>query len=201
MFSKGFRSPTIRELYMFNHNPNLQPERLFSYETGISKSFLNGKLTGELTGYIANGDNLIVTGAMGNLFNTGEIRNKGIEVAINASPVQNLTLNVAYSYIHMDTPVFATPKHNLFFGGRYSRKKISFSANVQQVNDLDTDITATTKTESYTLVNAKLVYHVTPHLEIFASAENLLDEHYEINRYYPMPGTTYFGGLNYRVGK
>jgi len=201
MFSKGFRSPTIRELYMFNHNPNLQPERLFSYETGISKSFLNGKLTGELTGYIANGDNLIVTGAMGNLFNTGEIRNKGIEVAINASPVQNLTLNVAYSYIHMDTPVFATPKHNLFFGGRYSWKKISFSANVQQVNYLDTDITATTKTESYTLVNAKLVYHVTPHLEIFASAENLLDEHYEINRYYPMPGTTYFGGLNYRVGK
>lgn len=197
--SKGFRSPTIRELYMWNHNPDLMPERIMSYETGVSQSFLNGKLNAELTGYVADGDNLIVTGAMRNLYNTGIIRNKGIEVAINASPVQNISVSLSYSYIHMKSPLFATPKHNLFIGGRYNLKKMSFTANIHQINDLDTDATAITKLESYTLLNAKMVYHVTSNLEIFASAENLLNQRFEINRYYPMPGTTAFVGLNLKL--
>ena len=201
MVSKGFRSPTIRELFMWNHNPDLQPERIMSYETGVSRSFLNGKLNAELTGYIADGDNLIVAGAMGKLYNSGVIKNKGIEVALNASPAKSLTVNLSYSYIHMESPLFATPKHNLFIGGRYNWKKISVSANIHQINDLDTDATAITKLESYTLLNAKMVYHVTPNLEIFASAENLLNQQYEINRYYPMPGTTLFGGVNFKLGK
>jgi outer membrane cobalamin receptor len=201
IISKGFRSPTIRELYMWNHNPDLQPERIMSYETGVSRSFLNGKLNAELTGYIIDGDNLIVTGAMGNLYNSGVIRNKGIEAAINAIPAKNLTINVSYSYIHMKSPLFATPKHNLFVGGRYNWKKVGIAANIHQIIDLNTDATAATKLESYTLLNTKLVYHLTPELEIFASAENLLGQKYEINRYYPMPGTTLFGGVNFRMGK
>lgn len=200
IISKGFRSPTIRELYMWNHNPDLQPERIMSYETGISRSFINGKLNAELTGYIIDGDNLIVTGAMGNLYNSGVIRNKGIEVAINANPNENLIINVSYSYINMKSPLFATPKHNLFIGGRYNLKKISISANVRQINDLNTDAIAVSKLESYTLLSAKLMCHLSSNLEIFTSAENILNQHYEINRYYPMPGATFFCGINYRLG-
>lgn len=199
--SKGFRSPTIRELFMWNHNPDLKTERVMSYETGLSKTFMNGKLNAELTGYILNGDNLIVTGAMGNLYNSGVIRNKGIEAALNASLAKNLAINLSYSYIHMKSPLFATPKHNLFIGGRYNWKKISVSANIHQINDLDTDVMAATKLESYTLLNAKLTYHFTTNLEVFANAENLLNQKYEINRYYSMPVTTLFAGLNFRLGK
>ena len=100
----------------------------------------------------------------------------------------------------MELPLFATPKHNLFIGGRYNLKKMSISANIQQINDLDTDASIALKLMSYTLLNAKLVYHLTSNTEIFASAENLLNQQYEINRYYPMPGTTLFGGINFRVG-
>ena len=201
LVSKGFRNPTIRELYMWNHNPDLQPELIISYETGVSRSFLNGKLNAELTGYITEADNLIITGALGKLYNSGVIRNKGIEFAVNVNPAKNLSVNLSYSYINMKSPLFATPKHNLFIGGRYKWNKIGISANIHQINDLDTDATAFTKLESYTLIDAKLVYHITAHLEIFASAENLLNQQYEINRYYPMPGTTIFGGLNFRLGK
>lgn len=201
IISKGFRSPTIRELYMWNHNPNLMPERVMSYETGVSRSFLNGKLNAELTGYIVEGENLIVAGAMGQLYNSGTILNKGIEVAINSNPAKNLSFNLSYSYIHMKSPLFATPKHNLFIGGRYNLKKMSVSANIHQINDLNTDAIAISKLESYTLLNAKLMCHVSLNLEIFASAENLLNQQYEINRYYPMPGTTLFGGINYKLGK
>jgi len=35
---KGFRYPTIRELYMFRPaNPDLRPERLWSYEQSLSQ--------------------------------------------------------------------------------------------------------------------------------------------------------------------
>ena len=201
MVSKGFRSPTIRELYMWNHNPDLKAERIMSYETGLLRSFLNGKINAELTGYIAEGDNLIVTGAMGNLYNSGIIRNKGIELAVNANPVKDLSFNLSYSYIHMKTPLFATPKHNLFVGARYRLKKFNFSANIHQIFDLDTDVTAVIKLESYILINAKLLYHVSSNLEIFANAENLLNQDYEINRYYSMPGITFFGGVNFQLSK
>lgn len=199
--SKGFRSPTIRELYMWNHNPDLKPEQIMSYETGVSRSFLDDKLNTELTAYIADGDNLIITGALGKLYNSGVIRNKGIEVAVNAIPAKRLTINLSYSYIYMKSPLFATPKHNLYIGGTYNRKKVSISANINKINDLDTDATNFTRLESYTLVNMKLVCHLTPDLEIFASAENLLNQKYQINRYYPMPGTTVFCGLNFKMGK
>ena len=86
--SKGFRSPTIYEMFMNQYPfPKLNPETVIDYETGILKTFFNNKLYVELTGFIMKGNNLIEYGYMGDLFNSGKIDNKGIEFAANASPV------------------------------------------------------------------------------------------------------------------
>jgi len=200
-FSKGFRSPTIRELYMFNHNPNLQPERIFSYETGIDHGFLENKLKIELTGYLVKGDNLIVTGAMGNLFNTGRITNKGVELALNAKPVRNIELLLSYSYIHMENPLFATPKNNLFLGGTYRWQKFRFNGSYQQISDLNNDATGKINLVSYSLLNAKATWSLNRHLEFSLSGENLLGQKYEPNRYYPMPLTTIFASINLQLSR
>lgn len=199
-FSKGFRSPTIRELYMFNHNPNLQPERIYSYETGLAQSFIENKLKVELTGYIVNGDNLIVTGAMGNLFNTGKINNKGLELSVNARPIQRLELLLSYSYIHMDKPLFATPKNNLFLSGTYRWKKFRVNCSLQQISDLNNDATGKINLISYSLLNAKAAWMLNKHFEFTLSGENLLGQTYEPNRYYTMPLTTVFAGINIQLG-
>ena len=200
-FSKGFRSPTIRELYMFNHNPNLQPERIYSYETGISHNFLENKLKVELTGYLVNGDNLIVTGAMGNLYNTGAIHNKGIELALTAKPIKNFEFLVTYSYIHMDQPLFATPKNNLFLSGTYHWNKFRLNGSFQQISDLNNDATGKINLVSYSLLNAKAAWSLNKHIEFNLSGENLLGQKYEPNRYYPMPQTTVFAGINLKLGR
>ncbi|MDP4275066.1 MAG: TonB-dependent receptor, partial [Bacteroidota bacterium] len=88
---KGFRSPTLREFFMWNHNPKLNPEKVMNYETGIRQSFLQRKLNVELTGFIVKGDNLIVTGYMGKLYNGSKINNKGIEFSADALPIKNLS--------------------------------------------------------------------------------------------------------------
>jgi iron complex outermembrane receptor protein len=200
-FSKGFRSPTIRELYMFNHNPNLQPERIYSYETGLAQNFLENRLKVELTGYLLEGDNLIVTGAMGNLYNTGEIHNKGVELSFNARPVKSLEFMLSYSYINMEKPLFATPKNNLFLSGTYRWEKFRINASFQNISDLNNDATGKVNLVSYSLLNAKAAWNVNRHLEFTLSGENLLGQKYEPNRYYPMPLTTVFAGVNIQFGR
>ena len=195
--SKGFRSPTMRELFLWGPNPNLNPETIISYETGISKLFFNNKMSAELTVYSLNGDNLIVTVPNQGLQNSGKVNNRGIEVAINAEATKNLTLNATYSYIHMENPVYATPAHHIFLNANYRLNKLLLTANIQQISNLDNDPTPKVNSESYTLLNAKASYNLLKNLSLYVSAENLLNQTYEVNRYYTMPGTTVFGGVNY----
>jgi outer membrane receptor protein involved in Fe transport len=96
-------------------------------------------MNAELTVYALNGDNLIITVPNQGLQNSGEVNNTGIEVAINAEPAKNLTLNATYSYIHMENPVYATPEHHLYLNAVYRIKKMQLSANIQQITNLDND--------------------------------------------------------------
>jgi len=195
-FSKGFRSPTVRELFLFGPNPKLQPETVFNYEAGVLRSFFNRKLNLELTGFLVEGDNLIITVPNKGLQNAGEVSNKGIEFSADANPNAKLNFHATYSYINMKTPVYATPEHQLFFSTRYRLNETMFMLSLQQIANLDTDPSAKTFEESYTLVNAKISHRFCKYAEVFVSAENLLNQEYEQNRYYTMPGTTVFAGVN-----
>lgn len=195
-FSKGFRSPTIRELFLWGPNPKLQPETVFNYEAGVLKSFYERRLNLELTGFLVKGNNLIVTVPMKGLLNSGELENKGIEFSVEAHPSTKLRFQAAYSYIHMKSPVYATPKHSLFISSRYRINRTTLMLSLQHVADLDTDPSALVHFEDYTLLNARIGYHLFGAAEIFLNGENLLDQKYEQNRYYTMPGITAFAGFN-----
>jgi iron complex outermembrane receptor protein len=195
--AKGFRSPTMRELFLWGPNPKLDPESILSYETGISRSFFGNKAQTELTIYALNGDNLIVNVPMQGLQNSGEVSNKGIELAIKANPVKKLFINSTYSFIDMKSPVYATPKHHFFLSTQYNIGDWQLLASVQQISDLDNDPTQKVNLESYTLLNAKTTYQLNQNIKLYISGENLLGTNYQSNRYYTMPGTTVFGGVSF----
>lgn len=80
-----------------NANPNLKWERTGMFNVGIDAEFLNGRLGGTLEYYIKRTTDLIhwysVSGSKypygGTMpANVGEISNKGVELTINAIPVQ-----------------------------------------------------------------------------------------------------------------
>ncbi len=151
----------------------------------------------ELTVYSLNGDNLIITVPLKGLQNSGKIENKGIEFALEAEPVNQLSVNATYSYIHMKTPVFATPKHHIFLSTRYRIKKLQLMASIQQITDLNNDPSpGGVNLVSYTMLNAKTAYQLTRNINLYVSGENLLGSTYQVNRYYTMPGTTVFAGIN-----
>jgi iron complex outermembrane receptor protein len=198
--AKGFRSPTIRELFVWNHNMNLNPESVMSYETGINQALLNSRLGLELTTYIVNGDNLIINVPAQGLQNAGEVHNKGIEFAANYNPSVNLSFNVTYSFIHMKNPVYATPEHNLYLSSNYRWNKLQLMASLQYVDNLDSDPSVTgTSFEKYTLINTGVSYRLAKPAELFLRVENILNQKYVNNIYYTMPGITVFGGFKIKI--
>jgi outer membrane cobalamin receptor len=198
--SKGFRSPTLRELYLWTPaNASLKPERMMNYEMSIIQQLIKHKLSLEVTGFKANGDNLIKT-VMGSTGpkneNTGKFSNTGIEFAATYKPKCNASFNANYSYISMDEPFVATPRQQLFISGTYKWKKLTMNISVQHIHDLYTQITPDKITDSYTLLNSRISFIINKYVDVFVKGENLTDKKYYINYLYPMPGIIAFSGVN-----
>jgi iron complex outermembrane receptor protein len=203
--SKGFRNPTIREMYMFPpQNPDLKPEELMNYELSASHKMLNKSLTFDLSLYYINGKNSIQTipvdGKPLNI-NTGKIRNYGVEFATQYKLNPYISLSANYSWLHMKYKVVASPEHKLYAGINYTRNKWNLSTGIQYINSLYSSVKTNTTEEikdSFTLWNIRGSYKPVKQLEIFMKGENLLAQKYEINTGYPMPRATVFGGVNLR---
>lgn len=199
-YSKGFRSPNIKDLYMFmTANPDLLPERIQNYDISIIQRFLDGKLNVEVNGFVANGDNLIQTvtieGKPKNI-NTGRFNNKGVEVGINYHLNKSLAFTCNYSFLSMDNPIVAAPEHQLFIAGDYRLKKFLFNLSYQYIGGLYLTTGTDPLKENFGLVNAKVSYNPIRQLTFFVKGENLMDQTYTINNGFPMPGITCLGGIN-----
>lgn len=200
--SKGFRSPTIREMYMFRpQNPDLSPERMMNYEVSVGQLLLDGNLFAELTAFFIDGQDMIevrqVDGRPLNV-NTGTFTNKGIELEARYQICPNLSLDMNYSYLHTSKPLLAAPAHKLFAGAMYSPGRFSFYMNVQSIFDLYIN-TAERVKEDYTVLNAKASYRFgapDKGLRLFVKGENLTAARYSINEGFPMPKATFMGGFD-----
>jgi TonB-linked SusC/RagA family outer membrane protein len=81
-------------------NPNMLPELTRSLEAGIEMRFFKDRFGLDLSVYQSNSFNQIlpvrVSGSTGSLFkyvNAGDIKNQGIEIAVNTSPVRSKKFN------------------------------------------------------------------------------------------------------------
>jgi iron complex outermembrane receptor protein len=200
--SKGFRNPTIREMYMFPpQNPDLKPERLMNYELSFSQKLFDYKLGFDINLFYIKGDNSIQTREPGGVpyINTGEIENYGFELASYYRITPNFRLSANYSWLNMEYKIEAAPEHKLYAGFDYSISKWKFASGIQYIGNLYTSVAAAnTVKDSFTLWNVRIAYNICKPLELFVRGENLLSQKYEINMGYPMPEATVFGGVNLR---
>ena len=201
ILSKGFRTPTIREMYMFPpQNPDLRPERLMNYEFSVTQSFWQRKLSLSANVYYLKGDNTIQAVFDGNRpinVNTGRIENYGVELTARYRAARSLAFSGNYSWLHMEYKILAAPQHKLYAGIDFIRPRWSVSTGVQYVRGLYTDLKAP-GTEQFVLWNLRASWQASSVVELFARGENLLAQDYEINAGYPMPRATVFGGVNLR---
>ncbi len=201
MVSKGFRNPTIREMYMFPpQNPDLKAESLMNYELSFSQRMLDGALSYGINIYYIDGDNMIMTvptdGKPKNV-NTGEIENWGLETNIGYRINPHWQVNANYSWLHMENPVVAAPEHKLYAGVDFTQGRWGVSTGVQYIKDLYTNVSkGKEKKESFVLWNLRANYRLCRYANLFVRGENLLAQRYEINDGFPMPKATVMGGVN-----
>ena len=199
MVSKGFRNPTMREMYLYPpSNEDLEAVRLWNYE--LSWRHRAGKLAYGTNVYYLKADNMIQTqpvdGKPRNV-NTGELENYGVEFDAAYTLNEHWSLNTNHSYLHMENKVVAAPEYTGFLGANYNYGKLALMAGLQYVNNLYTVVGQNEETENFCLLNLSGSYQITKNISVWARGENLLAQEYEINAGYPMPKATVMGGLKF----
>lgn len=194
MASKGFRNPTMREMYLYPpSNTELEPERLWNYELSWRHRMDDGFTYGVNVYYI-KGDNMIQTVNRKNV-NTGEIENWGIEAEAKYPIGTNFNITANTSYLHMKNKVVAAPESSSYVEVDYRQNKWLASLGLQHIANLYTEVGANETTEKFWLLNACVSYAATKNINLWLRGENLLAQKYEINLGYPMPRATFMGGV------
>lgn len=199
MVSKGFRNPTLKDLYMFRpKNPDLSPEKMMNYELSFHEVLLDGRLKYGVNIFYIDADNLIETTMVDGKplnTNTGALKNWGIESEIYYRLSEAFNLSANYSYLHTDKPVTAAPRHKLYMEGSYTKDRWNLTTGIQWIGHLYTAVSPET-TEDFVLWNIRASYRLTNNVHLFVKGENLLAQEYEINAGFPMPRATFMGGVD-----
>ena len=197
--SKGFRYPLIKEMFMWGMaNAELKPERMWNYELSFSRKFLQERLSFGINLFYIDADNLIVPAMVGDRqmnTNTGKAENTGFEIQATYRISQLWSVDANYSYLHMENPIVAAPEQKLYAGTIFNKGRWNVSTGVQYIAGLYKS-TVPVEKEDFVLWNIRGSYRASGWLSIWLRGENLLAQRYEINTGFPMPKTTFMGGVN-----
>ena len=202
---RGFRNPTIREMYMYKPaNDELKPESMMNYELGYRQHLLGHRLRIGANVFYLHAQNIIesrmVEGRPLNV-NTGELNNVGCEVEIAYQVIKGLHLSANYSYLYMKQPIIAAPEHKLNVAAHYHHKRFTIGTSIQYIGGLLTQLPSQGnpdgQVENFVLWNAHASYRIWKGLLCHIKADNLLAQEYEINYGFPMPRTTLMGGVSW----
>lgn len=205
----GFRAPTLYELYdPTNGNPNLKPEKSESFDIGVEQSFLDGRLTVDLTYFQLAVDNRIGFGIAGYDQVAGTSRSNGLEASFTYAATDWLDLGGSYTYTHSRSPAgtqsLRIPRHAVTLAAvARPAEKWTVSADLKYVAGTVDQIwgppplylATIVDLKDYVLLNAKVAYQVNESTEIYLRGENLLDQDYQTAANYGTPGIAAYAGF------
>ena len=198
LVSKGFRNPTIKDMYMFPPaTTDLKPERMMNYELSFSQRF-NGRGHFGANLVYNKGENLITITRIDNRprnVNVGDFKNWGLELSGDYRFTPHWSLNANYSHLRMDTPIEGAPEGKLYVGANFHQGRWTASAGLQNVSGLYITTGDDALKENFTLLNASVSYRVVPCTTLFIKGDNILAEEYQTYAGYPMPRATFMGGV------
>ena len=212
--SRVFRAPTFDDLYYpdpyMPGNPNLNPEKGWSYDLGIEYS--KDKFTGTVTGFYIDSEDLIEWAPIDpddpwsnwTPKNINKARQYGYEVGLKYDMCKEISHKVNYTYTraedmekHVDLQY--RPMHNL-----------NYAITVKPVNELkiSADVSYVTSTryqdggsflDDYCLINARVDYQIMKYVSLWVKGNNLTNnDDYQLSFGYPMPGITGTAGIDVR---
>ncbi len=196
--ARGFRNPTIRELYMFPApNPALLPEHVWNYQATFQAHPIKS-LAASVTAYYASLDNLIVTtGYYPNLrlLNAGAALNRGIETTARWRVHKRVAVQSGYAYLRSTNlaPYVPAQKFNYGIDVDAGRALLYFGGMSAGARWADSQHSG--KLEAYTLGSLKTTVPLNRQWHLTAMVYNLFNQSYQVVTGYPMPGINAAGGF------
>jgi outer membrane receptor protein involved in Fe transport len=211
--ARSYRAPTFNDLYwpasfFAAGNPNLQPEKAWSYELGGEKKFGNLAVV-KVNGFYRDVTDLILW-APGPDFvyrpsNVQTAHIWGAEAELVFHLIKGLSIPLNYSYLYPQDastgePITNKPKHIINAGveyvtpyglkGNLKGRYVQFYVNH-----------TSTLNQDYFVLDARLAYEFKIYRKFkgegFISLTNAFDRAYQINEGYPMPPQSLNGGVSF----
>ena len=194
--AKGFRNPTMRELYLYpSSNTDLQAERLVNYEISWRQRIHDGRLAYGANLFYIDAQNIIQTINRQNV-NTGKLNNFGVEADLKWHANSHWSISTNHAYLHMKHPVTSAPTYKGYLASTYNINRWTVRLGLTQVIDLYTAVGETPTKDSFTLLDASVSYHPMHQVELWVRGDNLLAQHYEFIEGQPMPRATFMAGVS-----
>ncbi len=207
----GVTNPSFFEQFgfvpgRFTGNPDLDPEKNFSWDLGAEQKFWDDRVSVGVTYFQANLENEIISTGFGTSVanENGVSKRRGLEVSADIEPIDTLTLSGAYTYLLSSDPSgveeVRRPKHsaslsinksfleekaNIFFDTLYTGK--------MQDSEFITPGRITLRNSF--VMNTGGDYQVTDQFKLYGRVENLFDSDHEEVFGYNTQGVTGFMGV------
>lgn len=213
---RAFRYPVVDEytsLWTGAMNTALEPETSMGYEAGLRVLPMDTLLANVRAFLFDVDDEIAWNGGAGQNENIGETRHQGFELSLRYAPVKSVAVygNAAYTDVEFTKAVNTANNGKKVpqvpewkghagldltcpLGFRY---RLQYNYVGEQYQGADY-ANASPEMESYETVDMYLTYRL-KNAELFLNATNVFNEEYctsgWVGGYYPMPESSYFGGI------
>ena len=205
----GFKIPSLFQRFSSYGSMSVQPERSISYDCGFDQEIGGPSTKLGVTYFRTNFDQLIgFDFATSHYGNTGRAHSQGMELGVGSTAIQDLILNISYTYTWAVDDVTGLPllrrsKHQLTGDLTYlisDRTQAGLQARYMGArDDLDAVTRSRLQMPDFAIFNLTTQYRLNDHFRTFGKIENLLDSAYEEINGYGTPGRSMFVGLGYDI--
>ncbi|MDD5545682.1 MAG: TonB-dependent receptor [Candidatus Omnitrophica bacterium] len=207
-YAKGFRAPTFNDLYwpfdgFTQGNPNLRPEKSWSWEGGFDLGYKSGLQLSAT--YFTNKLKDLIDWAPGDDFvwrpsNISSAKIDGVEFKTVVPLTKSLKFDFGYSYLNamdvdLDRYLIYRAKNKFDMGLilEYDKWDVRFYGESLGRRYTDTANTAFLKKNFVAYLDAS--YKINNNLTTFVSIDNIFNRSYQLALGYPMPGFAINGGI------
>lgn len=214
---RAFKSPTIRQLYVFfkhgnwwnRPDPDLNPEVSWGYSAGIEQ-VVSDKISASLSLFRNNVKDIIVAVDTPDQINNVPVRTwknireaytQGLEFSIKAAVIQNLFMNLGYSYLDTENkelkkelPYSPHNTVNIALDYKIKRWLASLHWSTNYYSESFSNETNTNEIKGYSVSSLKIIKEITKNITASFDIDNIFNSDYG-EPHKDWLGRLYFGKL------